>query len=249
MIFLAILTLACARSESPSQKAEATQPTAEVAAPAPPPPIEELTARLVKGLDVSSHNGSVDWRAVAAEGPGFVFIKATEGVDNKDVTFDDHWSTVKGTGLIRGAYHFYVTEDDPLEQARFYISNVALEPGDLAPMVDIELIGHGTHEGLATRFRTFLEALEAHYGMKPIIYTSPKFWDTHFGDGFGDYPLWVAEYGVSEPHLPVGWSRWHLWQFEDDAIVKGIEKSADLSRVNLSSIEPRALFYLGPPSR
>lgn len=44
--------------------------------------------------------------------------------------------------------------------------------------------------------------------------------------------VWVAEYGVEAPTLPAGWDSWYLWQWRGDAAVDGVERSADLSRVN-----------------
>lgn len=85
---------------------------------------------------------------------------------------------------------------------------VTLEPGDLAPILYVELIGHGTEEeGLPGRVKTWLEVIEAHYGIRPMLYTDIKFWNQHFGaeaETFAGYPL------------------------------SGVEKAADLSRVNRS---------------
>lgn len=189
------------------------------------------------GIDVSDHSGTVDWRKVADEGFAFAFVKATEGDDLKDSNFDDHWRQLKSAGIIRGAYHFYVTEDDPEDQARFFISNVTLEPGDLAPVVDVEMIGHNTPPGLPGRLQRWLDIVEAHYGVKPIIYTTAKFWDEHFNGEFGEYPLWVAEYDVDAPRIPNGWSTWHLWQWKGDSAVAGVEKGADVTRVNRAGAE------------
>lgn len=201
----------------------------EAPEPAPPPPdVSELKG----GIDVSGHSGTVDWQKVRAEGHHFAFVKATEGVDLKDPAFDEHWPALKRAGLLRGAYHFYVTEDDPEEMARFFIDHVELEPGDLAPVVDVELLGHGTRPGLSDRLRTFLGLLEDHYGVKPILYTGARFWNEHIEGDFSEHPLWVAEYEVDEPVLPNGWDTWHLWQYEGDADVPGVEKGADLTRVN-----------------
>lgn len=185
-----------------------------------------------KGIDVSHFSGAVDWAQVHAAGFTFAYVKATEGVDGKDPLFDDHWRDLGGVGIQRGAYHFYVTEDDPEEQARFFIETAKLEPGDLVPVVDIELIGHGTQPGLADRFLRWLEIVEDHFGVKPIIYTTPNFWDQHLTDTFGDYPLWIAEYGVEAPRIPKGWTTWWLWQWQGDATVPGVEKTADISRIN-----------------
>lgn len=186
----------------------------------------------VLGIDVSHYSGAVDWHAVREAGYAFAYVKATEGVDAADPAFAGHWERLADAGLQRGAYHFYVTEDDPEEQARFFLSVVTLGPGDLPPVVDIELIGHGTKPGLRDRFRTFLEIVERETGVRPVIYTGPRFWNAHLGEGFSDYPLWLAEYGTDSPQLPAGWDRWTLWQFRGEASVPGVEKGADLSRLH-----------------
>lgn len=202
-------------------------------APSPAPTVSApVHESLEDGIDVSSHSGTVDWQAIRRAGHTFAFVKASEGVDLPDPRFAANWEAAGAAGLVRGAYHFYVTEDDPAAQAQLFIDTVDLEPGDLAPVVDIELIGHGTRPGLADRLRRFLEILEEHYEVRPIIYTSPNFWNAHLDDTFGHHPLWVAEYGVDQPALPKGWDRWHLWQWQGDAEVEGVEKGADLSRVN-----------------
>jgi lysozyme len=207
---------------------------ARVVAPAESPPLPSAPARIVDahGIDVSHHSGSVDWDAVAEGGYVFAFLKATEGVDAPDPMFDSHWQALADHDIHRGAYHFYVTEDDPEEQARFFLSRVNLEPGDLAPMVDIELLGHGTRGSLAPRLHRFLEIVEGAVGVAPIIYTSPNFWAAHLDDSFSRYPLWIAEYEVDEPTIPSGWSSWTLWQFEGDAPIVGVEKEADASRLH-----------------
>jgi lysozyme len=192
----------------------------------------ENTSLAHHGIDVSYHSGVVDWDSVAASGFQFAFVKATEGDDLKDPAFDSHWRALKQSGIVRGAYHFYVTEDPPETQAQFFIENVILDPGDLAPVVDIEVIGHNTPPGLTDRLTVFLSMLEAHYGIRPIIYTSPTFWNKYLSADFGHYPLWVAEYEVYEPRIPNGWTNWQMWQWKGDTKVAGVEKTADVSRVN-----------------
>lgn len=197
-----------------------------------PPPRPLPTGPDVQGIDVSHHSGEVDWQQVVDAGYDFVYVKATEGVDALDPKFAEHWKALADLGVYRGAYHFYVTEDDPEEQARFFLDTVDWRPGDLRPVVDVELIGHGTEPGLADRLRRFLEIVEGELGVAPVVYTMPNFWDAHLGSGFEDYPLWVAEYGVSQPRLPERWDGWHLWQHAQDREVTGVEKGADLSRLH-----------------
>lgn len=222
---VAAVTCGCGQTEKHDTRA----PSPPASAPSAAAP----SIGLHHGIDVSSHSGSVDWSAVREAGHTFAFIKASEGVDLPDPDFEANWEAAGNAGLVRGAYHFYVTEDDPEAQAQLFFATVQLQPGDLAPVVDIELIGHGTSAGLPDRLRRFLELLDGHYGVRPIIYTSPKFWNQHIGAGFGHHPLWIADYGVDEPTIPDGWEDWHLWQWQGDAAIDGVEKSADLSRVNL----------------
>lgn len=222
------------------------------APPSPSPPASASSANevplavtvaqsLTDGIDLSGHSGTVDWQQVRAAGHSFAFVKATEGVDLADPAFATHWPAMKAAGITRGAYHFYVTEDDPEAQAAFFTSKVPLEPGDLAPVVDLETLGHNTKPGLVDRFKVYLTALEAHYGVPPIIYTSAKFWDAHMNDQFGAYPLWVAEYEVDTPNIPIGWTTWHLWQWQGDAQVPGVTKTADLNRLGPSDADRTAL--------
>ena len=185
-----------------------------------------------EGIDVSHHSGDVDWPTVAAAGYEFAYVKATEGVDDTDPRFEEHWKALKAHGIVRGAYHFYVTEDDPERQAKFFLSTVDHEDGDLVPVVDIELIGNGTTPGIADRLRRFLEIVESELGVRPMVYTMPNFWNENFGAGFETYPLWVAEYEVDAPRLPEGWTDWHLWQYRGDATIAGVEKNADVSRLH-----------------
>ncbi|MDY7093673.1 MAG: GH25 family lysozyme [Acidobacteriota bacterium] len=251
LILLCMVPLACGEgppAEAPAPSAAST-PAKETPPPAPAPPQispQEVVDRLHQGVDVSVHSGAVDWQAVADAGHHYAYLKATEGVDLKDSAFDDHWQRAKEAGLVRGAYHFYVTEDDPEEQAQFFIENVELRPGDLVPVVDVEVLGHGTEPGLPNRLRRFLEIIEDHYGVKPMIYTSPNFWNRHVATNFGDYPLWIAEYGVEQPQLPNGWDDWHLWQWEDDPQVPGVEKDADRSHLNRERSDLHRLVIPGP---
>lgn len=184
----------------------------------------------VKGIDVSHHSGAVDWGKVKAQGYRFAYVKSSEGVDNADPRFKAHWQALAQSGLARGAYHFYVTEDDPIQQAKFFASQIKGDPGELPPAVDVELLGHGTDKAAMSKtLITFLKALESETGIKPMIYTAPRFWDEHYEPAFSGYHLWMAEYGVKMPKTPFGWDNWLLWQHASDRPVDGVEKSADIN--------------------
>lgn len=184
----------------------------------------------ILGIDVSHHSGKVNWKIVKQQGYKFAYVKCTEGVDDPDQMFEEHWKGLREAGMSRGAYHFYVTEDDPVQQAIFFASRLHDDPGTLPPAVDVELLGHNTDKRTMTEtLLVFLQTLEKELGVKPMIYTSSNFWDVYYSPEFSDYPLWMAEYGVHMPKVPFGWKNWLLWQRKQNNAVEGVEKNADIN--------------------
>lgn len=196
----------------------------------------------VLGIDVSHHSGKVDWETVRKQGYKFAYVKSSEGVDDPDNMFEEHWKALREAGMERGAYHFYVTEDDPVQQAKFFASRLKDDPGTLPPAVDVELLGHNTKGNLSETLLVFLQTFEKETGIKPMIYTESNFWDGHYQPEFSDYPLWMAEYGVRMPKVPFGWTNWVLWQRKENKQIKGVEKSADVNllhpKVDFESLRP-----------
>ena len=196
----------------------------------------------VHGVDVSHHQGTIDWNAVKStenqEFPiRFAFIKATEGGDYKDRRFDENFRQAKEVGLIRGAYHFYNPNTDPIRQADFFISQVKLQKGDLAPVLDIERKPKDAAQ-MQDDLKKFLLRLEQHYGVKPIIYTSYKYKKRYLNEPeFESYPLWIAHYYVD---LLSYEGAWQFWQHTDYGVVPGIESNVDLNVFNGSLEELKA---------
>jgi lysozyme len=194
---------------------------------------EQSSSYQVQGIDVSDHQGTVDWNAVRQAGKLFAFIKATDGITYTDPDFAANWSGARAAGLLRGAYHFYETDDDPTAQAKNFLSAVQLQPGDLPPVVDIErLDAGGTASQTVQDLQTWLDAVEQATGRVPIIYTDHGFWNSLGTSAFGRYPLWIAEYGVDSPTLPAGWTSWTLWQYSETGTVSGVTGSVDLDVFN-----------------
>ena len=197
----------------------------------------------VLGVDVSHHSGRVDWKQVQEQGYQFAYVKSSEGVDNPDAMFEEHWRGLREQGLPRGAYHFYVTEDDPVAQARFFASRLRDDPGTLPPAVDVEVLGAHTTGDMSATLLRFLRTLRRELGVTPMIYTTSAFWDGHYEPAFSDYPLWMAEYGVVVPKAPFGWKSWLIWQRAQNKTVTGIENGADINLlhpdVDLHSLRAR----------
>ena len=180
----------------------------------------------VKGLDVSRYQGVVDWDQVATQDQHFAFIKATEGREHRDVAFLANWTGASRAGLRRGAYHYLLPHASVEEQLSNYIDLVKLEPGDLPPVLDVEDIGRLSSVQLVQHVRDWLNLAEAHYGVKPILYTGLNFYNRHLAGQFDDYPLWLARYDERDPVTICG-RPYQFWQFTDRASVPGIVGNVD----------------------
>ncbi len=189
----------------------------------------------VHGIDISHYQGDIDWlelmQSRLTDYPiEFVFMKATEGGDHGDDTFTRNFSEAGKHGFIRGAYHFFSPKTDPLKQADFFIRTVKLAPGDLPPVLDVEVTGKKTKQELQQNIKRWLDRVEAHYGVKPILYTSYKFKSRYLDDSiFNTYPYWIAHYYVDSVKYE---GKWHFWQHSDVGAVPGIDEDVDLNVFN-----------------
>lgn len=199
----------------------------------------------VRGIDVSRWQGTIDWNAVAGDDVGFAFIKATEGGDFTDPRFAMNWAAARQAGVLRGAYHFYRPQTSATKQAEHFIRTVALAPGDLPPVLDVEVTDGASPDSIARGVRTWLETVERATGRRPIIYTRASFWTPSVGAALSEYPLWVAHYGAASPNLPAGWQRWTFWQFTDEGTVGGIAGPVDLDWFNGTRDQLRSFAATG----
>ena len=188
----------------------------------------------VHGIDISHYQGGIDWGELHKNKDTdfplrFIFMKATEGGDLADATFVQNFDSAKAYGFVRGAYHFFNPLSDARKQAEFFIRNVQLKPGDLAPVLDVETKGKNKAD-LQRSVKTWLDVVEAHYGVKPILYTSYKFKENYLSDAaFDEYPYWIAHYYVDSVRYR---GHWEFWQHTDIGEVPGIEGDVDLNVFN-----------------
>lgn len=197
----------------------------------------------VHGIDISHHQGAIDWTHLqqTRQGPfpiQFVFLKASEGGDYLDPTFLAHFDSARAHGFIRGAYHFYNPKTDPVRQADFFIRTVKLEAGDLPPVLDIEKRGKD-EQVLRRDLKIWLDRIEQHYRVKPILYTSYKFKTRYLNDSvFNSYPYWIAHYYVDSVEYR---GQWKFWQHTDVGTLPGISEQVDLNLFNGSLDELKQL--------
>ncbi|MCD7898775.1 MAG: glycoside hydrolase family 25 protein [Bacteroides sp.] len=189
----------------------------------------------IHGIDISHYQGNINWEELAINRTSpypihFVFMKATEGGDLSDKNFPQNFEKARQSGFIRGAYHFFTSKTDALKQAEFFIRTVKLMPGDLPPVLDVEVVGKRSKKELKESVKQWLLRVEEHYGVKPILYASYKFKNKYLNDSLlNTYPYWIAHYYVDSVRYE---GKWNFWQHADIGRVPGIKESVDLNVYN-----------------
>jgi lysozyme len=183
----------------------------------------------VIGVDVSNHQGVIDWPALAASGVGFAYIKATEGGDFRDKSFARNWAEAARAGIPRGAYHF-ASLCSAADEARNFIETVPKDPEALPPVVDVEQIGKCTAtlepaDNIAM-LRQFLDTLEKHYGRRPLIYTTPEFDSSMLAGLLAGERFWVRSL-VLPPRFRR--DQWIIWQYHNRGRRPGVKGDLDLN--------------------
>ncbi|WP_167856875.1 glycoside hydrolase family 25 protein [Hymenobacter aquaticus] len=186
-----------------------------------------LSGYSVHGIDVSSYQGTIDWKTVAEHDVRFAFIKASEGVTLRDARFRRNWREAQRAGIYRGAYHYFQPNYDGAKQANLFTRTVPLAVGDLPPVLDVEAPEFHDVAVMRRGVGTWLRLVERHYGVKPILYSNYSFYKRHLAGHFDDYPLWLAHYEVESPQLPP--DKWIIWQHSDEAYVPGIRGTVDFN--------------------
>ena len=184
----------------------------------------------VIGVDISNHQGDIDWEQLARGNVAFVYMKATEGGDFRDRRFKANWEGAKKAGLPRGAYHFFTQCRKGAEQAKNFIETVPSEDGALPPVVDLEHMGDCRSgpqlPNVLENVTTLLDLLQAHYGRRPVIYTSDEFDAAYLRGQLANDVFWVRSLHA--------WPRfrkdqWVIWQYHDSGTRPGVTGPVDLN--------------------
>lgn len=182
-----------------------------------------------RGIDVSHHQGGIDWRQVAGDDVAFAYIKASEGSAFKDGAFMRNWAGAGAAGLPRGAYHFFSLCKDGVTQARNFLSVVQPDPQMLAPALDLEFEGNCARrpatDAVLREISTFVAPVEAALGKRVILYAPEDFYQTYLKDSGLNRRLWVR----SIWHAPGYGGDWALWQYHLRGTVSGISGNVDLN--------------------
>lgn len=179
------------------------------------------------GLDVSHHQGEIDWQAVAGDDIDFVFIKVTEGGDWVDPRFGENWSGAIAAGLDVSAYHFFTLCRSGAEQAANFLATVPFEQADLPLAVDLEFAAPCSNPMTADELRAavidFVNVVEAAAGRPMLVYVLPDFDEEYGITDVLDRPLWIRSL-YRRPDQD-----WSVWQYSFRARIDGISGGVDLN--------------------
>jgi GH25 family lysozyme M1 (1,4-beta-N-acetylmuramidase) len=208
---------------------------------------------VLEGIDVSSHQGAIDWRSVASAGKSFAFIRASDGAAFPDARFATNWAGARAAGLTRGAYQFFRPTESATAQADLLLSSMGrLEQGDLPPALDVETFcaapatqcaGGGASPGAtADAISVWIDRVSRATGLMPILYTSPGFWSQLPARSLERRAIpWISHWYTAKPTVPGAWKRWAFWQYTDKGQVPGIQGPVDLDRFEGNRVDLRLL--------
>ncbi len=185
----------------------------------------------VRGIDISHHQGVIDWNLLVKDGVQFAYIKASEGATWRDSRFSDNWAASRKAGVMPGAYHYYSLCAQPLLQAQNFLASAPPSPFHaMPPAVDLEFSGNCSRRPPAAEFRAdlgvFLDAVEAGWNRRVVLYVSSDFYPYVKGR-FGDRPLWVRS--IFGPPPVAGFGRWQFWQYANRGRLPGTSTFVDLN--------------------
>jgi lysozyme len=226
LVTVSLMLTACASSSDPSR--ECTDSTSEE--------LRRCAAgATLKGVDVSFYQGNVSWSKVRRSGHRFAFARVSDGTRFPDSKFHTNWLGMRRAGLVRGVYQFFRPGQSAHAQANLMIAKLhaagGLKAGDLPPVLDVEVTDGHSASFVVARAKQWLSYVEAKTGHRPIVYTA-AFMSSVLGGHLGGYRLWVANFGVSCPTLPSGWSHWQFFQNSDRGRVPGISGGVDTDVFN-----------------
>ncbi|MCI8496815.1 MAG: glycoside hydrolase family 25 protein [Clostridiales bacterium] len=190
----------------------------------------------VRGVDVSSYQGQIDWQEIAGQNISFAFVKATEGSSHTDSCFDKNWADARAAGFFTGAYHFFSYDSPGAAQANHFIRTVPAGEPMLPPVVDVEFYGDYEHHPAAAdtvraELVILLKELKAHYGQTPILYATGRAYRLYLTEGFEEYSVWIRDV-FWEPSLPDG-RDWLFWQYTGKGRLSGFDGDENLIDLNV----------------
>lgn len=189
----------------------------------------------IHGIDAARYQGTIDWPTARRNGVNFAWLKATEGGDYIDPEFNSNAPRARAAGVPVGAYHFYYFCRTPREQAEWFIKNVPRVRGDLPPVLDMEW----NHQSkncrrfpdpvtIRNEITQYTNIIEAYYGTRPVIYTTPDFYADNNLGVLRNAEFWLRS-TADHPSARYPDERWSFWQWTGTGVIPGIGGIVDIN--------------------
>ena len=189
---------------------------------------------ILKGIDISEWQGSINFESVKENGIEVVYIRAGEGSNYEDAYFTAHYEGARASHLKIGFYH-YVTATSPKEakiQAQYFANLIKDKHMDCRPAMDFESFGDLSENEINAIAQTYLDTLAQLTHITPLLYTDEYNAANLWSPSLNQYPLWIAEYDVTTPSSLGPWENWSGFQYSDTGNIKGIVGHVDLDYFN-----------------
>lgn len=191
-----------------------------------------------KGIDVSYHQGDIDWASVKASGIEFAMLRAGYGQGNIDEKFHEYAKECTRLGIPFGVYWFSYAYNTTMAhtEAQYVLGAVAPYKLSYPIAFDFEYdsVNYLAKQGITVTkqfasavARAFLEPIEA-AGYYPMLYTNADYLSRYFdADLAAKYDIWLAQWPSGTPDLnnPPAAVRGGIWQYANDGVVTGITKN------------------------
>ncbi|MDD7462635.1 MAG: GH25 family lysozyme [Prevotellaceae bacterium] len=190
----------------------------------------EDTCTHIHGIDLSHYQGRVFWETVGENAKmAYVYLKATEGGDRIDHTYEYNIRLAKQNGLKVGSYHFFRPKTELKKQLENFVTQCRPQDQDILPMIDVETIKGTTKEALCDSLLKFLDMVEKYYQQKPLVYTYTNFYNAYLQGKLDGYKIMIAQYTEREPVLADG-ADITMWQYTAKGRINGVNGYIDKSR-------------------
>lgn len=190
------------------------------------PPYVDEEKYPVRGIDVSRHNGEIDFHKVKEAGMDFVFIKASEGVNHRDSLYAINVDKARQAGLMTGAYHFFRFDKEGVDQALNFLQAVGSRHHDLGLVIDVESAGNPSGidpSKVKQRLASMVDYMNL-LGFRVMIYTNLDGYYDYIEEILPGYPLWICRFKEN----PIS-AEWTFWQYDHHGQVNGVSGDVDIN--------------------
>ena len=209
--------------------------------------LTSLGINVTAAVDLSSWNGTVDFKKLKSAGVSHAWIKITEGTTHRNPGYQKKFDTARAAGVTVGAYHFGrpdtyagLAKDWEKEANNFLLQleKAGCHKGDLVPVLDLEK-GMKTDDNHNVEWcLKWLEYVGKETNSTPLVYTARWAWqlfvmraDKDKQEELAKYPLWLASYntGIEPKRKTKLWSTWDIWQYTGYGEIDGVKGRCDLN--------------------